>query len=125
MFDRTYQVRLQADLNFATSATTSTGLRCATRDGKMVPLGAVATVKPRLGPTTITRYNLYPAASITGKPAPGVSTGQAIELMGQIAAPSVAASRWDYDWTGHRLSGTSKSAIRRFMCLPWRCCWCI
>ena len=42
-------------------------------DGKMVPIGALAQIKPARGAALISLYNLYPSASIVGAPAPGFS----------------------------------------------------
>ena len=44
----------------------------------MVPLGAVVDVRDSAGPVTITRYNMFPAATITGASLPGVSTGDVL-----------------------------------------------
>ena len=51
-----------------------------------------------LGPTTILRYKLYPAATITGQTAPGASSGQALDLMEQMAREKLPAGI-SYDWT--------------------------
>ena len=57
----------------------------------MIPLGTLATVEREPGPQIITRYNLYPSASITGEAAPGFSSGQALDLMEQMAAEKLPA----------------------------------
>ena len=64
----------------------------------MVPLGALTTIHPDTGPSLITLYNLYPAATVIGLPAPGVSSGQALSLMDQIAN-AVLPPGTGYDWT--------------------------
>ncbi|HYV38644.1 MAG TPA: efflux RND transporter permease subunit, partial [Gemmataceae bacterium] len=84
-FDRTYQVRLQADAHFRDKTENITSLEVRNNDAKMVPLGSVLTVKRQLAPRTITRFNLYPAASITGEAAPGASSGQAMTIVEQMA----------------------------------------
>ena len=48
----------------------------------MVPLGAVMDLKDITGPDRINRYNLYQSAEINGTAAPGVSSGQAIDIDG-------------------------------------------
>ena len=45
----------------------------------MVPLGTLVTPREIGGPISVTRYNLYTAASINGNVSPGVSTGDAIK----------------------------------------------
>jgi multidrug efflux pump len=51
----------------------------------MVPLGAVAEVRDSAGPVQITRYNMYPTASINGLPRPGTSTGDAMATMEKLS----------------------------------------
>ncbi|HVT27715.1 MAG TPA: efflux RND transporter permease subunit, partial [Lacipirellulaceae bacterium] len=62
-------------------------------------LSTVATVKRSYGPQIINRYNMYPSASITGEPAAGRSTGEALQLMEQIADQDLPAGM-GYEWTG-------------------------
>jgi HAE1 family hydrophobic/amphiphilic exporter-1 len=52
-----------------------------------------------VGPQTILRYNLYPTASITGSAAPGFSSGQALNLMEQLAREKLPAAM-GFEWTG-------------------------
>ncbi len=51
----------------------------------MVPLGSFASIREENGPVLVQRYNMYPSAPINGEPAPGVSTGEAISLMQNVA----------------------------------------
>jgi len=46
----------------------------------------------------IGRYNMYPAAAINGSPAPGVSSGQAIEVMEKLANQDVPRGM-NFEWT--------------------------
>src|SRR5262249_55871945 len=69
-FGRTWQVNVQADAPFRTDAETVRQLKVRNADGDMVPLGAVAEVRDSAGPSQITRYNLFPAASINGASLP-------------------------------------------------------
>jgi hydrophobic/amphiphilic exporter-1 (mainly G- bacteria), HAE1 family len=64
-----------------------------------VPLGAVLDVRRMLGSELLTRYNLYPAVSLIGSPAPGYSSGQALSTMERIASQKLPLGM-DYDWTG-------------------------
>lgn len=65
----------------------------------MVPIGAIVDVREDFGPSVVRRYNLYPAASINGSAAPGYSSGQALNIMEQMAAARLPAS-FGYEWTG-------------------------
>jgi multidrug efflux pump subunit AcrB len=64
----------------------------------MVPLGTVAQVEDREGPVMVVRYNMYPAAVITGSPGPGVSSGEAIARMERVATPELDPSM-RLEWT--------------------------
>jgi HAE1 family hydrophobic/amphiphilic exporter-1 len=97
-FNRTYQVRVQAEAEFRNSPSDITRLEVRNAAGGMVPLGTLLTVDLRLGPQTITRYNMYPAASITGQPAPGTSSGTALSIMEQMARQTLP-SGMAFEWT--------------------------
>jgi HAE1 family hydrophobic/amphiphilic exporter-1 len=97
-FDRTYQVRLQAEAQFRDKVGDIVRLEVRNNNGGMVPLGTLMTVELILGPQTVPRYNLYPAAMITGQAAPGVSSGEALALMEQLARNRLPPGM-GYDWT--------------------------
>src|SRR5262249_32347468 len=63
------------------------------------PLGGLIKVRRMLGAELLTRFNLYPAASIVGNPAPGFSTGQALNAMERIVDESLPAGM-GLNWTG-------------------------
>ena len=72
--------------------------RCATPSGTMVPLGALADVREINGPLVLTRYNMYPAASINGNARPGRQLGQAIDVMSELAERELPKSM-SFEWT--------------------------
>jgi hydrophobe/amphiphile efflux-1 (HAE1) family protein len=98
-FDRTYQVRVQADWAFRGDPGRLRKLEVRNRDGNRVPLSTLLSVERRIGPQSISRYNLYQAASITGGAAPGVSSGEALDTMRQIAQEVLPRSM-GFEWTG-------------------------
>ena len=72
----------------ANSATRSTDIRqlqVRNNQGQMIRLGTLLDVRDTSGPVMVMRYNMYSATAITGNAAPGTSSGQAIELMQEIA----------------------------------------
>ena len=97
-FSRTFQVRLQAEAGFRDKTSDIENLEVRNNAGQMVPLGTVLKVRRQVGPQTITRYNLHPAANITGQAAPGVSSGQALSLVEQMAR-HILPQGMNYDWT--------------------------
>jgi HAE1 family hydrophobic/amphiphilic exporter-1 len=98
-FGRTYQVRLQAEGRFRNKADDIRRLQVRNALGQMVPLGTLAKVEERIGPPVVLRYNLYPAAAVNGAAAKGVSSGEALAAMEEVAARTLPTSM-GYDWTG-------------------------
>lgn len=98
-FGRTYQVRVQADAASRKDVESIPEFRVRNQDGEMVPLGSLIDIAPTVGPPSINRYNLYPAASLTGRAAEGVSSGEALDAMEQIATRLLPGTM-GYEWTG-------------------------
>jgi len=98
-FGRTWQVKVQADHQFRVEPRDIRTLDVRNAAGQMVPIGTLVKVDRIIGPQTILRYNLYPAASITGAAAPGYSSGQALNLMEQLADQKLPSSM-GFEWTG-------------------------
>ncbi len=98
-FGRTWQVKVQADHQFRIEEEDIRRLEVRNQNGDMVPVGTLVSVERVLGPQTILRYNLFPAASITGQAAPGFSSGQALALMEQMADAELPRSM-GFEWTG-------------------------
>ncbi len=97
-FGRTFQVYVQADSRYRLRPADLASLYVRSTDGNMVPLGALVTIGPVVGPGLISLYNLYPAATVVGLPAQGFSSGQAIALMEEIAG-KVLPRGAGFDWT--------------------------
>jgi HAE1 family hydrophobic/amphiphilic exporter-1 len=97
-FGRTWQVKVQADHPFRVEPDDIRQLEVRDLRGQMIPIGTLVRVDQILGPQTILRYNLYPAASITGQAAPGFSSGQALNLMEQLGDTKLPNSM-GYEWT--------------------------
>jgi len=97
-FDQSFQVYVQADAPYRLKIDDIKNLNVRNSNGVMVPLGALLKVERQVGSELVTRYNLYPAASVFGAPAPGFSGGDAIQLMEQMA-DSVVPRGLAMDWT--------------------------
>lgn len=96
---RSYQVRLQADSQYRSSRDDITRLELRDRSGNMIPLGSMVDVSEVFGPNVVRRYNLYPAASVNGSGSNGVSSGEALDLMEEVASSALPASM-GFEWTG-------------------------
>lgn len=96
---RVFQVRLQNDTRFRSRMEDIQRLKVRSSNGALVPIQAVASISTVYGPSSISRYNLFPAAAINGQPAQGVSTGQALVAMEDVAAETLPPG-FGFEWTG-------------------------
>jgi multidrug efflux pump len=97
LFGRTWQVNVQAEGKYRTRVSELSQLKVRNKSGGMVPIGSVASVREVTGPLVITRYNMYPAATINGSAAAGLSSGQAIDILNALGKKELAqamASEW-------------------------------
>ncbi|MGH7905296.1 MAG: efflux RND transporter permease subunit [Candidatus Binataceae bacterium] len=99
LFGRTYQVWLQAQPQFRSSASDISKFYLRGANGHMVPLSTFVTAEATYGPDAINHYNLYNSVEIDGAASPGYSSGQAIAAMEQVAGHVLPAG-YGYDWTG-------------------------
>ena len=84
-FNQVFQVYVQADAPYRLHRQNLDELYVRNSLGQMVPLSSLMHATHTLGSELVTRYNLYPAAPIVGIAAPGFSSGQALNLMEQVA----------------------------------------
>ncbi len=96
--NRVFQVKAQAAPEFRTQTEQIRDIEVRTNNGKMLPLGSVINVKEVLGPQSITRYNMYPAAKIMGQPGDGFSSGQAMAIVEDMAKTKLPSSM-GLEWT--------------------------
>lgn len=95
---RTYQVRVQGDEAFRRTPEDIGRLKVRNASGDMVPISSVATFRNNTQPYRVPRYNMYPAAEIMGAAGPGLSSGDAIERMEELAQ-QVLPNGIAYEWT--------------------------
>ncbi|ALM87292.1 efflux RND transporter permease subunit [Bordetella sp. N] len=95
---RVYQVRMQADARFRSDPDDIGQLHMRNEAGRMVPLGSVLTVGQTYGPDQVVRYNGFTAADLSGSPAPGYSSDQAMAAIERIAAETLPRGM-AYEWT--------------------------
>ena len=93
-FGRTWQVILMADPSYRTQADFVRQLKVRNRAGQMVPLGTLATVREIGGPVLVNRYNMYLTAAVNGNTAPGVSSGEAIDIIEKAADAEGVTIEW-------------------------------
>ncbi len=85
IYGRPYHVVAQADAPFRDKSDEVKNLKTRNAKGEMVPLGTLVTVRDINAPVLVGHYNMYPTAEITGNTPPGVSSGDAIRFMNDLA----------------------------------------
>ena len=86
LFGRTWQVQVQAEAQDRSTIDDIYRINVRSADGQMIPLRSLVEVRPVIGPQALIRYNNRVAVTIQGSPATGVSSGQALAAMEQVAA---------------------------------------
>jgi len=109
-FGRQWRVFLQAEGKDRVDAEEIGLFHVRNNGGEMVPLSALVTPKRIFGPEYTQRFNLFRAAQITGQPAPGYSSGQAMDAL-EAVAKEVLPREMGYDWAD--LSFQEKKAAGR------------
>lgn len=98
-FGRIYRVFLQAEPEFTSQPSDIGEFYVRGAGGSMVPLSTLTQTDSGSGPAFTNRFNLYRSAEITGQPAPGFSSAEAIDALETVAAEVLPAS-YGYTWSG-------------------------
>jgi hydrophobe/amphiphile efflux-1 (HAE1) family protein len=86
LFGRRWQVNVQAEGDDRARIEDIYRINVRNAEGKMIPLRSVAEARVVVGPPALIRYNNVRAVTVQGSPAPGVSSGQALKAMEEVAA---------------------------------------
>jgi multidrug efflux pump len=98
VFGRYWQVTIQAEGRYRSREEDINLLEVRNKKGQMVPLGTLVSVRDVSGPVMVTRYNLYPAAAITGMIHPAVSSGPVIASVDELSRQTLPRSM-KAEWT--------------------------
>jgi hydrophobe/amphiphile efflux-1 (HAE1) family protein len=114
-FGRTWQVLMSAEPDYRQRPDAIGEIYVRSLRGEMIPLKSLASVRYSSGPDSLDRFNNLPAVKLLGQGAPGISSGQAIAAVEEIA-DQVLPPEFSYDWGGasyqeKRSSGTSGLAL--------------
>ncbi len=116
-YGRIYRVQVQAEPQYRQSPDDLGQIYVRNTYNEMVPLSGVLNMHFQSGPNVVSRFNSYPSVQITGAPAPGISTGQALDRVEQIAATALPEG-YGVDWSGvsfqERAAGNQAPYIMAF-----------
>ncbi|WP_395698706.1 efflux RND transporter permease subunit [Methylocella sp.] len=89
LFGRTWQVQAQAEAEDRKTVDDIYQIHVRNDKGEMIPLRSIVEARADIGPPALIRYNNKRAVTVQGSPAPGVSSGQALAAMDQVAAKTL------------------------------------
>jgi hydrophobe/amphiphile efflux-1 (HAE1) family protein len=98
LFGRRWQVNVQAEGTDRAKVDDIYRINVRNAEGKMVPLRSLLEARVVVGPPALIRYNNLRAVTIQGNPAPGISSGQALKAMEEVAARTLPAG-YAGEWT--------------------------
>ena len=114
-FGRTYKVYLQAEPQFRSKTEDINGFYVRGGDGQMISLGTLVRTNPASGPEFTNRFNLYRAAQISGVPAQGYSSAQALKALEEVAKatlpPDMGYSWADMSFQEKAAEGTGNTTL--------------
>ena len=96
---RTYRVQLQADSQFRANPTDVGQIFVRADNGSMVPVSALINIKQIVGPEQLERFNGFLAAKVLGSGVVGISSGEAINIVQQVAKETLPAT-YELAWSG-------------------------
>ncbi len=97
-FGRVYKVFLQAEPEYRKSAKDLGQFYVRGPNKDMIPLDTLVETRPTSGPEFTNRFNLYRTAEVTGVPAPGYSSAEAMKALEEAAA-AVLPKNMGYQWS--------------------------
>lgn len=110
LYGRTFRVMVQAEREFRGRPEDIERFYVRTEDGRMLPLDALVTTRPTIGPMSVSHFNLFRSADILGGPAPGYTSEQAIQAMEETAQATLPPG-FGFDWTGMAYQEKNEGAL--------------
>lgn len=108
-FGKIYRVMMQAPPEARVSMESLKNIKVKSATGKMASLENFVTLQKVYGPDLLNRFNLFQSISVTGNPAEGYSSGQALAAIERVAAETLPAG-YGYEYSGMtREEGTGSS----------------
>lgn len=98
-FGQLYRVMVQASPEYRAMPEDILKMYVKNKEGEMVPISEFVSITKTYGPEQITRYNMYTSAMLTGEPAKGFSSGDAIAAIKRTAKEKLPKG-FDFDWAG-------------------------
>jgi hydrophobic/amphiphilic exporter-1 (mainly G- bacteria), HAE1 family len=99
LYGKNFRVVAQADSTFRANVGEVNKYYVRNNQGSMITLGSLVNIKVIESPSLISHYNIYRSIEINGGPRPGVSSGQAIQALREVAAQTLPDG-YSYEFSG-------------------------
>ncbi|ARU47926.1 efflux RND transporter permease subunit [Sulfurospirillum diekertiae] len=99
LFGRTYHVNVQSESTFREGTENYNDIFVKSSEGRLVPISSLASIKRIVGPSVVQKFNMFQAAQISGQPAPGYSSGDALRIIEEVAK-EVLPNGYTIAWAG-------------------------
>ena len=96
---RIFQVKMQSSPEYRLSPDNLKEIYVRSKNGEMIPLSSIITLVPIIGPNSVARFNVFPAAKVIGEPNEGYTSGQAIAAMEEVSN-QLLDREFTLDWIG-------------------------
>ena len=118
-FGKLYRVMIQADPEARISPESLNGIMV--RNGtEMAPITQFMSLRKIYGPDNINRFNMYTSMKVSGMPKPGVSSGEAIKAIEEVASQMLPTG-YGFEFSSlsreEQSTGTSTTAMIFLLCL--------
>ncbi|PHO08957.1 hydrophobe/amphiphile efflux-1 family RND transporter [Malaciobacter canalis] len=115
LYGRTYKVNLQAKGEYRRGVEDLKFVLVKGKDNQLVPISSLVNVKPIVGADIVERFNLFQAAKVSGQPALGYSSGDALKAIEEVAK-EVLPQGYTISWVGtaYQEKQISSSSVQAF-----------
>ena len=127
LYNRTFRVVVQADTIYRRLVTDMEKYYVRNQNGEMLPISSLIKYKPIEAAPVIPHFNIFRSAEVDGGPAPGYSSGQAIDALKEVADKSLPRG-YGYEFSGlsyeEIIAGSQTIYIFLFLayfCFPFPC----
>lgn len=114
-FGKLYRVMIQSAQSERSNYESLYKIKVRNNKGEMAPITEFITLTPSMGPDNINRFNMFTSIAINGNPASGVTSGEAIKAIEEVAAQTLPQG-YSYEFSGitreeQRTSGNTTAVV--------------
>ncbi len=99
LYGRTYKVNLQAIDTYRNNINNMENIFVRSNKGELLPLSSFVSIKQQVGADIVERFNLFQAAKVSGQPAAGYSSGDALKAIEEVSN-EVLPEGYTISWVG-------------------------